>query len=193
MFINFPATANIAVTTQPTKTSYVAGESFDPTGMVVEMTVDGQSEEVSGYTYSPSGALTTSDNTITISYLGMTTTVSVTVSEQQATETLEIVNESSEDVEIYYEDDKEEYGNTTVSAGSSQTISIDTQYPYYIRYSEGGSDNRHNFEGTYQGVSGYNTEVYYYDGKICPPQEVSKTEWTFYSGDSGTLLIRDAK
>ena len=117
----------------------------------------------------------------------------LTVQQPSVGETLEIVNQSSEDVEIYYENDKTEYGNTTVTSGSSDTISLNVQYPYYIRYLSGGSDNRHSFEGTYQGVSGYATDVYYYDGNICPPLQETNTEWSFQSGDGGTLLIRDAK
>ena len=108
-------------------------------------------------------------------------------------EYLIIDNQSSEEVEIYYEVDKSEYGNTFVSANSSETISINTNYEYFIRYSSGGSDNRHTFSGTYDGVSGYETEVYYYDGNICPPQETTMTNWCFVTSDCGTLLIRDAK
>lgn len=72
--------ASISVTTQPTKTSYLAGESFDPTGMVVTATYsNGTSGVVTGYTYSPSGALSASDEAITISYGGKSTSVSITV------------------------------------------------------------------------------------------------------------------
>lgn len=189
MFTHFPASASIVVTTPPTKTTYVEGESFDPTGMVVEMIVDGQSEQVYDYTYSPSGALTTSDNTITISYQGMTATVSITVEEGSLQNQIRIVNNSSDTVEIYYEEDKSEYGNTFISGGSTQTITIDSQYPYYLRYDNGGSTNTHTFNGTYQGNS-YSGNIGYYDGNIQPPEAVgSATEWNFYNNDGGTLTI----
>ena len=67
-----PATktlSSIAVKTAPTKTTYTAGENFSPAGMVIEATYnDGSKKDVTGYTYTPTGALTTSDTTITISY-----------------------------------------------------------------------------------------------------------------------------
>ena len=148
-----------------------AGWSTDPTGTVAEYTESGT-------------------NTIE---LNSNVTLFPVYAEEASGNSFTIDNQSSEDVEIYYEMDKEEYGNTTIAAGTSNTISLDVQYPYYIRYSSGGSDNRHNFNGTYQGVSGYDTEVYYYDGNICPPQETTLTDWSFQSGDGGTLLIRDAK
>ena len=60
---------HIAVTTPPTKTAYFSGETFNPAGMVVTAHYnDGSSAAVSGYTYSPSGALAAGNNTITVSY-----------------------------------------------------------------------------------------------------------------------------
>ena len=162
--------------------------------MVVTMTVDGQSEVVTEYTYSPSGALTTSDDTITVSYEGMTATVSITVeaSQSQGIE-LTIVNNSSNDVEIYYDEDKEEKGNTTIQAGATLKVYPDEPFPYFIRYSEGGSTNSHTFNGTYKGETETNTTVNYYDGNVQPPQAIgSDTEWNFSEGDSGTLTISSA-
>ena len=64
-----PVPASIAVTTNPNKTSYIVGESFDPTGMVVTVTyTNGNQVAVAGYTYSPTGALTIQDTSITIQY-----------------------------------------------------------------------------------------------------------------------------
>lgn len=81
----------IEVTTQPTKTSYIVGESFDPTGMVVKATyVDAnntsntKTEVITDYTYTPDGALSVSDNAITISYGGKTATVAITVTNAPA-------------------------------------------------------------------------------------------------------------
>jgi len=78
--------SSIAVTTAPTKTTYNVGENFDPTGMVVTATYsDNSTEAVTGYTYSPNGALTTSDTEITISYtennVTKTATQAITVNE----------------------------------------------------------------------------------------------------------------
>ena len=76
--------ASIEITNPPTKTAYKYGESFTPAGMVVAARyTDGQSRAVTGYTYSPSGALKLSDTTITVSYtegdVTKTTTQAITV------------------------------------------------------------------------------------------------------------------
>lgn len=60
---------SIEITTPPTKTAYFSGETFNPAGMVVTAHYnDGSSAAVTGYTYSPSGALATGNTTITVSY-----------------------------------------------------------------------------------------------------------------------------
>lgn len=74
----------IAVTTQPSRTSYFSGESFSTSGMVVTAYyTDDSSAAVSGYTYSPTGALAAGNKTITISYseggVTKTTTQAITV------------------------------------------------------------------------------------------------------------------
>lgn len=70
----------IEVTTMPTKKVYNEGEKFDPTGMVITATFqDGTTENVTGYTYSPTGELTTNDKTIVISFKRKTTTIAITV------------------------------------------------------------------------------------------------------------------
>ena len=78
--------SSITVTTPPTKTIYEEGEDFDPTGMIVTATFnDNSTEAVTGYTYSPDDALSTSDTEITISYtengVTKTTTQTITVNE----------------------------------------------------------------------------------------------------------------
>lgn len=73
--------ASIAVTTQPTKTTYTEDESFDPAGMVVTATyTDGHTEEVTGYVVSDK-ALAPSDKKLTVSYLyrGVTKTTEVEI------------------------------------------------------------------------------------------------------------------
>ncbi len=60
---------SLAITTEPTKTTYTEGESFDATGMVVTATYnDDTTAAVTNYTVSPSGALATTDTSVTISY-----------------------------------------------------------------------------------------------------------------------------
>ena len=60
---------SIKVTTMPNKTTYTEGEVFDKEGMVVKAFYsDGSSKVITNYVVSPSIALTTSDNKITIYY-----------------------------------------------------------------------------------------------------------------------------
>lgn len=70
----------ISVMTRPAKTTYVAGETFDPTGMVLTLLwSDGSKEEItSGYDYTRT-KLTESSRTVSISYEGLTTSLNVTV------------------------------------------------------------------------------------------------------------------
>lgn len=71
---------DIAVTKAPTKTTYTEGETFDPAGMVVTATyTDHTTAPITGYTYSPTGALAVGTTSITISYGGKTTTQPITV------------------------------------------------------------------------------------------------------------------
>lgn len=85
---NLPVTktlSEISVSNRPNKTSYIAGESFDPSGMkIIAKYSDGSTETVEDYTYSPSGALKVTDTQVVITYKGKTTNVSITV---QATTT----------------------------------------------------------------------------------------------------------
>ncbi len=72
----------ISIGSPPTKTSYAAGESFDSSGMVVKAEYsDRTSKEVVEYDVSPSGGLTASVTSVTISYTegGITKTVEQTV------------------------------------------------------------------------------------------------------------------
>ena len=79
--------SSIAVTTPPTKTTYEAGELFDPTGMVITATYsDATTQDVTAScTYSPNVALTADDDKITISYTeggtNKTTTQAITVTD----------------------------------------------------------------------------------------------------------------
>lgn len=76
----------ITVTTAPTKTAYYEGEVFDPTGMVVTASWgDNTTSTVIDYSYSPSGVLSLSDTTITISYtyggITQSTTQAITINQ----------------------------------------------------------------------------------------------------------------
>lgn len=79
-----PVLTGISITTQPNKTTYNVGGSFDSTGMVVTATYDtGKTKEVTGFTFSPQTFSSAGTKTVTISYtengVTKTTTLSVTV------------------------------------------------------------------------------------------------------------------
>lgn len=60
---------SIAITKAPDKTSYLVGEQFSTSGMVVTATyTSGTTAQATGYLYSPDGDLTTDVTSITITY-----------------------------------------------------------------------------------------------------------------------------
>ena len=76
--------SGISVATAPTKTAYYIGETFDASGMVIKATMsDGSTKTVTGWTYSPTGALTANTTAVTISYtengVTKTTTQAITI------------------------------------------------------------------------------------------------------------------
>jgi len=79
------ALSTVSVKTQPTKTTYIVGETFDPTGTVLLATYNNEATEdvTTGYTYEPTTAFVEGDigsKTITYTYGGKTCTTTVTVS-----------------------------------------------------------------------------------------------------------------
>ena len=79
---------SIAITTPPNKTAYRPGEVFDPAGMVVTASYEfGLEQAVTGYTYSPSGALAEENTQITISYTegGVTAQTTQAITVEKAT------------------------------------------------------------------------------------------------------------
>ena len=84
-----PYLTSISVNTAPTKTSYTAGEYFDPTGLIINRVYSDSSlndtytyaGHTSEFTFSPSTstALTTSHTSVTITYGGKPTTQAITV------------------------------------------------------------------------------------------------------------------
>ena len=120
----------ISVTTQPTKTEYTAGETFDPTGMVVEATYsDSSTVGVTEYTCSPAGELAATDTKVTVTYEGKTAEVAITVSEPSGGEepaTLTITNDLSEEEVEYNVGDPA--GALTVAAEQSKGETVSYQW-----------------------------------------------------------------
>ena len=76
----------ISITQQPNKTSYIAGQNFDPAGMEVTAQYnDGTSAVVTDYSWAPAGALSTDDKKITLTYEGMTAVINISVTAKQVT------------------------------------------------------------------------------------------------------------
>ena len=76
-----PVIDHIEITDVPTKIVYTEGETFDPTGMkVFAYYSDGVTKvEITDYTYTPTGALTIADTTVTVYYETFTDTTPITV------------------------------------------------------------------------------------------------------------------
>ena len=81
------AVESLSVKNLPEKTEYVEGESFDPAGLVLTVTYDsGETEDITyskdnaaDFTVTPSGALSESDTSVTVTYGGKSVIVNVTV------------------------------------------------------------------------------------------------------------------
>ena len=111
-----PNLTSIAITTPPTKTVYKIGEYFNTTGMVVTAYFDNDtSKPVSGYTYSPTSALTQNSTTITVSYTrrGITKTATQAITMKYLTK-IEVTTPPT--YTAYYEDNNFNKAGMVVTA-----------------------------------------------------------------------------
>lgn len=77
-----PSTKSVAnITATGAKTNYTVGEKFSTDGLVVTAIYTDYTSAVvpSGYTWTPSGALTVNDKKVTISYMNVSTDIAITV------------------------------------------------------------------------------------------------------------------
>lgn len=94
----------IKITSQPDKTDYKVGNTFDPTGLCVTAYYEnGKSKETNEYTYSPNRTLTQEDTEIVITYTGedavesiAQVTVPITVSKPSST------GSTTKNIEVYF-------------------------------------------------------------------------------------------
>ena len=78
--VSYCEASSISITTMPTKTKYLDGETFNPTGMVVTATCkDGSTREVNGFTYD-STVNSTNVNSFIITYKEGNNTFTTTIS-----------------------------------------------------------------------------------------------------------------
>ena len=102
----------ISILTPPSKTTYTAGETFDPAGMVVQATYsNGATLQATGYAYSPSTALTDGTTKVTIVYTegGVSATAEQEITVVHRLESIAITTQPSKTVY--------EYGDNFASAG----------------------------------------------------------------------------
>lgn len=100
---------SIAVKTAPTKTSYTAGETFDPTGLVLTISYsDGTTTEVlyskddANFTFAPAldAKLTVDNKTVTVTYGEKTAEISITVTEATGPDSLDKEIERAKAVDL---------------------------------------------------------------------------------------------
>ena len=102
----------ISILTPPSKTTYTAGETFDPAGMVVQATYsNGATLQATGYASTPSTALTDGTTKVTIVYTegGVSATAEQEITVVHRLESIAITTQPSKTVY--------EYGDSFASAG----------------------------------------------------------------------------
>jgi len=166
--------SSISVSTAPTKTTYTAGEYFDPTGLVVRRTYSDSTYDTytySGHTsefaFSPSTstALTTSNVSVTISYGGKTCSQSITVN--AAAKTLTSISVSGGKTSFVL-DDTFTFGGTVTANFSDSTssdvtpsatfsgynMSVAGNYTVTVSYTYGGTTKTATYGITVSGSGG---------------------------------------
>ena len=123
-----PATVSSIAVSGEYRTSYLAGEMFDKSGMVVTATYsNGRTAEVTGYTITPSGALSVDDSQVTVTYQGRSTTIPIQVANPETL--VNLIIESGPTETHYFDDEKFDpsgievsgiYGNVTVPMDADQ-------------------------------------------------------------------------
>lgn len=122
--------SSIAVKTAPTKTTYEAGEYFDPTGLVITATYsDASTSDISyasnsaSFTFSPttSTALTTSDVSVTITCGGKSTSQAITVNAAKVLSSISLSGQTTS----FVEGDTFSFGGTvTAHYSDSSTANV---------------------------------------------------------------------
>lgn len=131
---------NLMIKNPPAKTTYTEGESFDRNGMVVTACYSNNSwEDITDYTVKPSGALTPSDEYVTISYTDnnnktVRATQNITVNAKEP-DTFYISAGAAAGGTI------SDAGGSGVKGGNSKTYTISPYNGYRINYVEADGNN----------------------------------------------------
>ena len=132
--------SSIAVKTAPTKTSYEAGDNFDPTGLVITATysdnttkdVTYNNDTASSFTFAPSTstALTTSNTSVTITYGGKSCNQVISVSAAKTLASISVGGQTTS----FVEGDEFEFGGTVTahfSDNSSANVTASATFSGY--------------------------------------------------------------
>ena len=142
--------SSISVDTAPTKTTYTAGEHFDPTGLKLKLTYSDSSNSYvtystsnsSDFAFSPttSTSLTTSHTSVTISYGGKATTQAITVNAASTTPTVTSVTVSPATLSLDLNGTKTGNLSATVTGTNSpaQTVTWSTNNSGVATVNENG-------------------------------------------------------
>ncbi|MBQ6921255.1 MAG: S8 family serine peptidase [Bacilli bacterium] len=131
--------SNIAVKTAPTKTSYEAGDNFDPTGLVITATYSDNStrdiayaDASSGFEFSPntSTELSTSNTSVTIYYGNKSCSQAITVSLAKTLTSITIGSYTTS----FVEGDTFSYGGTVTAHFSDSSSTDVTSSAHFTGY-----------------------------------------------------------
>ena len=169
-----PTLSSIAVATAPTKTTYTAGEYFDPTGLVITRNYSSGSPDTytyanhaSEFSFSPltTTALKTTDTSVTITYGGKSTTQAITVN--AAAKTLSSISVSGQKTSFAVNSSFSFGGTVTATYSDSSTADVTSSATFTgynmsntgnqtvtVSYTEGGKTKTTTYQIT---VSAYRT------------------------------------
>lgn len=118
---------SIEITTPPTKTTYIKGENFDETGMVVSAKyANGKKEVITDYSIQNGTNLQTTQTSVTISYKGKTATQAITVRDN-VVEGIEIKTKPTK-TEYYAGEDFDKTGMVVEATYTDGTTKAVTDY-----------------------------------------------------------------
>ena len=131
--------SSIAVKTAPTKTTYEAGQTFDPTGLVITATYsDSTTSDISyaanptAFTFDPttSTALTTGNTSVTITYGGKSTSQSISVSAAKVLSSISLSGQTTS----FAEGDTFSFGGTVTAHYTDSTTTNVTNSATFSGY-----------------------------------------------------------
>ena len=184
--------SSISVSTAPTKTTYTAGETFDPTGLVITRTYSDSTSDTytysghtSEFTFSPSTstALTTSNVSVTITYDGKSCSQAITVN--AAAKTLSSISISGQKTSFTV-DESFTFGGTVTAHFSDSSSSDVTASATYSGYNMSVAGN---YTVTVSYTYGNNTETTTYSITVTASgggAESDSFSGTYNYGNQGT-------